>query len=74
MGLKDLGEGDLRAARAVLHLPLASAGNIAAVQRRTDSGVHTRLRGLSAEDPGDEELGDERLVESVALGCYPPPG
>ena len=63
MGLKDLGEGDLRAARAVLHLPLASAGNIAAVQRRTDSGVHTRLRGLSAEDPG------ERLVESVALGC-----
>ena len=64
MGLKDLGEGDLRVVRAVLNLPLASALDIAAVQRRTDSGVHTRLRRLSAEAPGDE-----RLVESVALGC-----
>ena len=64
MALIDLGEGDLRVARAVRKMPLASAGDIAAVQRRTDSGVHTRLRGLS-----DETLGDERLVESVALGC-----
>ena len=64
MALKDLGEGDLRVVRAVLTMPLASALDIAAVQRRTDSGVHTRLRGLSAEN-----LGDERLVESVALGC-----
>ena len=64
MALKDLGEGDLRVVRAVRDLPLVSALDIAAVQRRTSSGVHTRLRGLS-----DEELGDERLVESVALGC-----
>ena len=64
MALIDLGEGDLRVALAVRNLSLASAGDIAAVQRRTDSGVHTRLRGLS-----DENLGDERLVESVALGC-----
>ena len=63
MALNDLGEGDLRVALAVRKMPLASAGDIAAVQRRTDSGVHTRLRGLRAEDPG------ERLVESVALGC-----
>ena len=69
MALIDLGQGDLRVARAVRNLSLASAGDIAAVQRRTDSGVHTRLRGLSAENLGDEELGDERLVESVALGC-----
>ena len=64
MSLKNLGGGDLRVVRAVLQMPLASAGDIAAVQGRSASGVHTRLRGLS-----DETLGDERLVESVALGC-----
>ena len=64
MGLKDLGEGDLRVVRAVLELPLASAGDIAALQRRSVSGVHTRLRGLSGE-----KLGDDRLVEPVSLGC-----
>ena len=47
MALKDLGEGDLRVVRAVLALPLASAGDIAAVQRRSASGVHTQ-----APDPG----------------------
>ncbi len=64
MGLKDLGEGDLRVVRAVLELPLASAGDIAALQRRSASGVHARLRAL-----GDKGLGDVRLVESVSLGC-----
>ena len=64
MGLKDLGEGDLRVVRAVLELPLASAGDIAALQRRSVSGVHTRLRALSGE-----KLGDDRLVEPVSLGC-----
>ena len=64
MALQDLGEGDLRVAGAVLELPLASAGDIAALQSRAVSGVHTRLRALSAEN-----LGDDRLVESVSLGC-----
>ena len=64
MALKDLGEGDLRVVQAVLDLPLASAGDIAAVQHRSASGVHSRLRALS-----DENLSDERLVESVSLGC-----
>ena len=64
MGLNDLGEGDLRVVRAVLDLPLASAGDIAALQRRSASGVHARLRAL-----GDGGLGDDRLVESVSLGC-----
>ena len=48
----NLGEGDLRVALAVRKMPLASAGDIAAVQRRTDSGVHTRLRAMSDEEPG----------------------
>lgn len=64
MELKELGEGDLRVVRAVLELPLASAGDIASLQRRSASGVHARLRAL-----GDQGLGDERLVESVSLGC-----
>ena len=60
----NLGEGDLRVALAVRKMPLASAGDIAAVQHRTYSGVRTRLRAMSGE-----ELGDERILESVALGC-----
>ena len=64
MSLMDLGDGDLRVVRAVLDLPLASAGDIAAVQDRTVSGVHARLRGLSAEG-----LGESRLVKSVHLCC-----
>ena len=47
----NLGEGDLRVALAVRKMPLASAGDIAAVQHRTYSGVRTRLRGLSDEEP-----------------------
>ena len=69
MALNDLGEGDLRVARAVRNLSLASAGDIAAVQRRTDSGVHTRLRALSDENPGRctaGGVGGPRLL--------PPPG
>ena len=48
----NLGEGDLRVALAVRKMPLASAGDIAAVQHRTYSGVRTRLRALSDEEPG----------------------
>ena len=58
----DLSEGGLRAARGVLTLPLGSAADIAAVQRRTVSGVYARLRQLRAAG----------LVESVALGCLRP--
>ena len=64
MSLTDLGSGDLRVVRAVLDQPLASAGDIAAAQGRTASGVHARLRSVS-----DAGAGDGRLVESVSLGC-----
>ena len=64
MSLMDLGDGDLRVVRAVLEMPLASAGDIAAVQARAVSGVHARLRGLS-----DAGLGESRLVKSVHLCC-----
>lgn len=60
--LQNLGEGDRRVVSQLLHMPLASAEDIAAVQDRTVSGVHTRLRRLAAD----------RLVESVDLGSLRP--
>ena len=65
MALTDLSDGDLRVVRGVLGLPMATAGDIAAVQGRTVSGVNRRLRQLSDA----EELGASRLVESVSVGC-----
>ena len=62
MTIQDLSEGDMRVARGVLALPLGSAGDIAAAQRRTVSGVHARLR----------QLRDAGVVESVSLGCLFP--
>ena len=44
MALTDLSDGDLRVVRGVLGLPMATAGDIAAVQGRTVSGVNRRLR------------------------------
>ena len=65
MALTDLSDGDLRVVRGVLGLPMVTAGDIAAVQGRTVSGVNRRLRQLSDA----EELGASRLVESVYVGC-----
>ena len=47
MALTDLSDGDLRVVRGVLGLPMATAGDIAAVQGRAVSGVN---RGWQLSD------------------------
>ena len=63
MAMGGFSESENRIVHGMVHIPLASAADIAAFHRLTQSGVYARLRALRGVG----------LVESVSLGLVCPP-